>query len=458
MTCVITKNCTTKVPDNRDIPKNNNVLASSTFSHMSITRKNWTNSTIPAGRNAQLSSFGGKTLINLDTLYLKISEGILPQLFFASDGLHELSDHYHLEILPFGGRQYQYKATVYYSGDQIGTLLWGARLPSLAGTAKYEIDNVQLYDTINMDVWPELIIDNLLKLIESEVLDVFRADIAMDGEKIIEFMEAARDRIITPVRQSSYTRHDMRTDPVTGAVKGFAFGSRSSGRFVRVYDKTRELADQHKDGKKDYIKQFWIANNLVKGPTLPRVGRLEVELHRKFLLTVKDFHYTDLFNRAKLARLAQVSLTSWFDWVPTDSTDTKLNRRVRVEIINFSKVKTTGYARQRPEKGKSTRTEKIMVKRLILDACKVENEPERINYLQTAANICDKALLRPWLLMKSADIKTEIVRRSRLDLSVPPDDVLSKCLADLIAEVNESFRPLAVADSFGVAAGEIVGA
>lgn len=456
MQCITNNVLRTKIDSLSLSGNSNESIPLSTFSHKSKTRKNWTNHTIPTGCNAQISSFGGKTLINEDKLHLKINVGLLPEIQFDSDGLYELSDHYHLEVEPFGGMQYHNKAKVYYSKEMIGYVLWGPRFATLANTAKYEIENAQLYDTINMDVWPELIIENFLKSLQSEVIEVFQTDICFDGESIIQFMEAARDRIITPVRQKSYEKHDMRTDPITGAVKGFSFGSRSSGRYVRVYDKTRELRDKYPNGEKKYIPEFWIANNLVNGPDMPRVGRLEIELKGKFLKTIKDFHYTDLFDRKKLAKIAEIALSGWFDWVPTEHTDSKLNRRPRVEILDFSQVKTDGYVRQRPEKGQSTRTEKIMVKRLVLDAAKTDNEPERITYLKAAANICERALLHTWLSMKSHDIKTEIRRRARIQAYEVPEEILSSCLADLIAEVNTSFAPVALVDSLGIYAGELV--
>lgn len=396
-------------------------------------------------------------LINLDTLQFKISDGALPALPFTEDNKTiELPSGYVLDKLDGGGKQYAHRAGVYFRGERLGTLLWGARYGSLAGTAKYEIDNVQLYDTINMDVWQDTLIDNLLSALESAVIDVFRADIAIDSQGVMTFLQRVQRREITAVRQRALKKGKGYIDLVSGDLTGLSFGARTSGRYIRVYNKSEELREKHPDGQKEYIRQFWIVNDLVRGPMLPDVGRLEVQLGRKFLDTVKGFQWRNLFDRGKLVKLAEVAISGpptkpgerpksgFFDWVSTDHPDGKLNRRPRVPVVDFSQVKTEGYTRQRPEKNKGTRMSRIMIKKLILTAAIAADDAEAVNMLCTAAGMCIDTNLHDWLSHKSDNIHADIAREAMVSARPINPLIGSGNLFDTIRDVYGQYRPVDV--------------
>lgn len=370
---------------------------------------------IPEHKRVYLKAGTVKALINLDSLQLKLSEGQLSSLEFGEDSLCSLpGGKYHIRRLDYGGKLYRERGEVWCCGQHIGNILWDARMPTGSGTAKYEIENSQLYDTVNADLWQSELIDGFAAAIGSEVLDILRADVAIDSPAILEFMERVELREIIPKRLKTWERSKGVVSMATGRLETFTFGSRKSGRFFRCYNKSLELRERHGDGQKAYIPDFWLSNSLIQGPVLPDVGRLEVELRRKHLRTIEGLKYTDLFDRAKLAKLMQSAMENYFTWVPADHPDSKINRRPTVEIIDFSEVKTGGYARQKPVKKESPRMDKVLTRKLIKLAHKAPDIDAAVTYLKAASEISRDVVIDFWLRRRSDEISKELRRESIL--------------------------------------------
>lgn len=413
---------------------------------------------IPEHKRVDLKAGTAKVLINLDSLQLKLSEGQLPNLEFGEDGLCSLSGgKYHIRRLDYGGRQYGERGEVWYCGQHIGNILWDARMPTLSGTAKYEIENSQLYDTVNADLWQSELIGNFVAAIGSEVEDIpLRVDGAIDGPAILEFMARVERREIIPKRLKTWEKSKGVVSMATGRLETFTFGSRKSGRYFRCYNKSLELREKHGDGQKDYIKDFWVANGLIKEMKVkmageekrvsPNVGRLEVELRRKHLRTVKGLKYTDLFDRAKLAKLFECAMENYFEWVPADHPDSKINRRPTVEIIDFSEVKTEGYTRQKPVKRENPRMDKVLTRKLIKLAHKAQDIDTAVTYLKAAKEISRDIVIDFWLRKRSEEIAQELRRESILRKYTPNEifELSEGDLSEFTRQVSREFENIYV--------------
>jgi hypothetical protein len=356
----------------------------------------------PLSNNVCGIAYGKKALVQLDTLYLKICEGDLPFIEFDEMGLHKVGEYF-IHEQGTGGKMYARKAEVWHRGQHIANVLWDARQATLEGSAKYEIMNRVLYDTT---LTREQLVDNPVKALRSVVFKAFRGDIAFDGEGFISFLEAVHAREIIAVRQRAYQKAKKYVSVATDEIEGFYFGSRSAGRFLRCYNKTREL----EASKKQYIADHHEKNGLTG-----IIGRLELELKTDYIRTVEGFNWRDLFDREKLVSIAEQALVGWFDWVDADGTDNKLNRRQRVQIIDFSNVKKTKYARHFPEPVKSDRMERIMIKQLILRAENAGTDAATIEHLQTAATMAEDSRLWGWMTSNLARFDLLIKKRALLE-------------------------------------------
>jgi hypothetical protein len=241
-------------------------------------------------------------------------------------------------------------------------------------------------------------------MIKSEVVGVFRVDICIDGPGVMTFLQRVHAREIMLVRQSSYHSAKKIVGLATDEIEGFGCGSRKSGRYFRCYNKTKEINDNRQSKGPDYkrhITDFHEWNGMRHGETL---GRLEVELHGRFLKTVEGFKWEDVLCRSKMIGLFQTAMGGVFEWVPTLHSDSKINRRPRVEIVDFSGVKETGYQRSYPVPCKTDRMEKMEVKKLIVDAAFVEDEAAVKSRFSVALDTVERHNLHGWLKDKKDSI------------------------------------------------------
>jgi hypothetical protein len=265
-----------------------------------------------------------------------------------------------------------------------------------------EITNLTLYDTT---LSRESIVDAPVAALNSSVVKPFRADCAFDSSGLITYLEAVHAREIEAVRQRAYQKGKKYVNLATDKIEGFTFGSRSAGRFVRCYNKTIEL----ETSKKDYIADYHKINGL-EG----EIGRLEMEMKGDYFRTLPDLDWRDLFDREKLIAITEQALSGWFDWVPADSTDSKHNRRDRVQIIDFAQVEKSKYERQIPEPLKSDRMERILIKSLILRAEAATTDAAVIEHLQCAHEIAIRANMMPWLWSKDKAISKALAVQAAL--------------------------------------------
>ena len=135
-------------------------------------------------------------------------------------------------------------------------------------------------------------------------------------------------------------------------------------------------------------------------------------------------------------------MNGWFDWVSADSTDSKRNRRERVTIVDFSKVKRTGYKRYYPEPVKTDRTERIMIKQCILRAEAAPTDAAAVELLQTAAQLTEYNGLGCWLLSKDEEFARIIRERAELEGREIAGRFYGQSWHDVMTDAYENHQPV----------------
>ncbi|WP_421799467.1 hypothetical protein [Haliscomenobacter sp.] len=365
----------------------------------------------PIGKTGENWTTPQKTLITLDWLELKLDSGFLSLEAFSSKGICRFgkgTEVYNLELLPFGGKTYRTGAVVYYGNTKLGTIHFDSIFENLAKTAKFQIENAAFYDD-----WANLtlhyLIQNFVKCIGSKVLGVLRADIALDGHQFADFAHNVGECHITPLRQKSLHSAHFSLKDAKREITGFSYGSRQSGRLIRCYNKSREIAEKSKH--KSYILDYWKVNQV--NQSAGNIWRLEYELRTDFLKTVDGFSWDQLFDKKRLLGLSQVATNGFFEWVHADvirnaknasQRQKRLQRAERIRVVDFSQVQTNNYQRIRAkQKPKTDRTAKIMIKQLALSAALcTESEPEKaLNYAKVAGLLMEGNDLQSYVAMKN---------------------------------------------------------
>jgi len=394
-------------------------------------RKSKSGSPVPGGggfpsksKTREKGTITRKTLINLDWLDLKLSAGNLSLECFNQYGqtfFYSGNEAYRLDLLPFGGKTYRSKADVFYGDSKLGTIEFDSIFENLAETAKFHVENSAFYDE-----WANVclgsIIENFAKSIGADVLGVLRADVALDGRQFEAFGWNVYHHDILPIRPGSMKGGHWSTDKqhLTRIATGFSYGSRSSGRLFRCYDKSLEISEKSKH--KTYILDYWNSNNLdqVGG----HVWRLEAELRSDFLKTVDGFTWGHLFDKKRLLSLFQVATKNFFEFVDMSVAEgannavqrkKRFQRAKRIEVIDFTQVHTETYQRKKIEqKPKTDRTAKIMIKQLALSAALcAENEPEKaLNYAKVAGLLMDENGLQEYIIKKNHFWQPQIEREA----------------------------------------------
>ena len=367
-----------------------------------------------------------KALVSMDTVEFRFTGGNLTVGMFASNGrgyceVGKGTERYGLELLPAGGKNFRSGCKVWYGKEELGKLFWDGIFKELEGVTKFELNNRQLYDTWN-DILLKDVVKGLAAGIGAQIAGVLRVDIAIDSAAFGSFADqVVKDRSLMPVRPSSLKGNSGYIDLFSGAVNGFTYGSRNSGRYIRCYNKSREIRE--KSTHKSYILDYWKANQLEQPGD---IFRIETELRSQFLKSLQNFQWTDLFDKTSLLKVVQTAHNKFFEWIPRtlehDQTDKatkaailKQNQRAeRVQVINFDQVKTDGYQRIKAKSYEGQKTKQLIVKQLLgLAASTPDNEHEKaFNYVMAACQMMDDFELKNYIHYKSFQWRKEFERKS----------------------------------------------
>jgi hypothetical protein len=418
----------TKVIDNKETRnKSGTNVNEAEPVHICSDGYNGTKVDIPGGNDQNQEPQTAKTLITMDTVEFRFTGGKLSVGMFARTGRAYCGrGRYRLELLPSGGKNFRSGCKVYYRKEEFGKLFWDGIFKDLKGVTKFELNNRQLYDTFN-DTNLKSLVEGLASGIGAKIEGLFRVDIAVDSAAFGTFADqVVKHRSLMPVRPSSMKGHNGYIDLFSGAVNGFTYGSRNSGRYIRCYNKSREISE--KSTHKSYILDYWKANHLEQPGD---IFRIETELRSNYLKKVK-FQWTDIFDKKGLLKLVQFAHNKFFEFIPRRpehddyfhvdkktrdaimKQNQRINRDKRIKIIDFDQVKTDAYQRLKTKSYEGQKTKQLVVKQLLgLAALTPDEEYEKaFNYVQAACQMMDDFELKNYIHCKSLQWKQEFKHKS----------------------------------------------
>lgn len=164
---------------------------------------------------------------------------------------------------------------VYYNGESFGTLCAEPHNHKIKQPNEvfFKLDNHWNY----LAEWFEAI-ENFARTFELSLSHFNRLDIATDGFNFLDPVRLYHKDFIELVGRADATVRRKGNKPV----HGFNLGSMKSDKYVRVYNKQKEI-EQH--SKKYYIREFWSACG-VDEKDFEKMERLEVTMRHK---VVKEF-------------------------------------------------------------------------------------------------------------------------------------------------------------------------
>lgn len=234
-----------------------------------------------------------------------------------------------------GTKHYKYAYRMILNGEEIGTILTHPRAKILdRNLSQMRIDNHVLYQ--------KGAIDQMLYVADTIAVtmnNLTRLDIAIDGVNFIsDYSNVIQGKYKKIGRAKMATEHQP-----NGDVEGFYIGRRSSEKFLRGYNKTKELVQA--SNSKDYIKQFWERNNL--DMTRGDIERLEIVMKAKAIKRIKDFDLNQLDKPSYLAGIMRTEFAGWYQFIDAKDKTKNVSRKEKIEAIDWDYFKPTDLEKER---------------------------------------------------------------------------------------------------------------
>ena len=221
---------------------------------------------------------------------------------------------------------------VHIDGFKIGTILSKPASSALDPLlVQFKVENFLFYSMPLIKL--KGILKNLFKYMRLSFTSVNRLDLALDVEDDKDHtQELLKNLVNNDIRisgRSKSVKPFYYTDNGYMILEGCAIGSRSSSRFLRIYDKTREM----QANPKQYIQAY---HNRIGFNQ--KVWRFEYQLNSKFLRDKKDVNIDSLFDINFLYALYTQSYTNHFSF--KENTNKKqCNDEKDFSFLDFEKIR-----------------------------------------------------------------------------------------------------------------------
>ncbi len=169
-------------------------------------------------------------------------------------------------------------------------------------------------------------VDHLFGTMKWELRNITRVDIALDGgqpSQVIKDIWSKKVRKVGTAKSHLHMNHKFE-------LEGFTWGSASSGKYMRCYDKTVEL----KMSNKGYIRDYWEKTGInCEG----NIERLELVLKNEAIKSIHEFEWPKLQNVQYLASLMRTHFEKWFEFADP-STSNNVTRMARVDYVDWESI------------------------------------------------------------------------------------------------------------------------
>lgn len=297
----------------------------------------------------------------------------------------------------YGTKQFKERGQIYFREILIGQIMFSPRSSVLKkDDVQMKIEN-SLFYTLPPNELKKLLLD-LLYLLGLEFSSVSRLDLAID------FLHGSHHPIIEVIKNLASGKYrvsgrkkkiDFYSETKKGVLEfeGVRIGKRSSARFARIYNKTKE----NTENAKLYIREFWKKIGLSG-----EIWRYEFQLNNRYLREIKDFGFMQLFDMEYLFSLFQMAETSYFT-IKENTGKKEVNKEKSIFWIDLNHVrKNLKYNFSDVVRLKRTINETLigqqrMLKGLLRSYCASFQDSD---YISTLKRICLDFDLLEWFKKK----------------------------------------------------------
>ncbi|MGX1930210.1 replication initiation factor domain-containing protein [Flagellimonas sp. 2504JD4-2] len=260
--------------------------------------------------------------INLDYLILNLSGSPLTESF---DGLK-------IDVADYGTKVFAHRATLTYLDESFGTMVFKPR----SSVIDENLVQLQLENHLFYTDTPEKLRDKVKTVIDIlglEFSGVNRLDIALDfSEKQHDIPNLLRGIFNGEFLISGREKDvNVYTKTTKGKIEftGVQIGKRSSSRFCRIYNKSREMQT---GSLKAYINTLWETLGF-KG----NVWRYEYQLSNKYLTEIEGVSLDNLFSKNFIYNLLERAKSNHFE-IKHNTGKSEVNKEETYQFIDFGKV------------------------------------------------------------------------------------------------------------------------
>ncbi len=371
--------------------------------------------TVPARYNGDLLDTG--YALNIDYLVLNLSG--VP----ITDSLDGLT----IDVAEYGTKVFEKRAALTYQNEAFGSMVFKPRSSVLdENLVQLQLENHLFYtstpDQLKMKV------KSVLEILGLDYSGINRLDIALDfsGEQhdIAELLKGVfnGDYLISGREKdvNVYTKTKKGKIDFTG----IQIGKRSSSRFCRIYDKTREMQT---GTLKPYISTLWESLGMTGS-----IWRYEYQLSNKYLSEQEHLSLEVLFSKNFIYNLLDKARSNHFE-IKHNTGKSELNKEQTFEFIDFEVVaKVVGLVKGAIGKLKRTIKETFigqqrMVKGLLRSYFSSNHD---VRFLLPVRRILNDFDLWEWYDRKISQYLAEFRDKEKIklmDLSLYESDFMLEC-------------------------------
>jgi hypothetical protein len=234
----------------------------------------------------------------------------LDYLVINLQGIPNQKSTFTLDFEDYGTRVFHKRCTISDKTEKIATLLFEKRSDTIKieDFAQIKLENHLFYTKTLTQI--KGIIDKILKELDLKFYSFNRLDIALDyqnaSDKMLKLYESiVNKKVLIGGKPKDFNQFNVYGSTSKGEfrLEGMQIGSRKSGRFCRLYDKTLELEKSNKT----YISDSW-KNAKIKG----NVWRFEYQLNSSYLRSIESLSLETLFDSEYLMDLFHTAQNNHF--------------------------------------------------------------------------------------------------------------------------------------------------
>ncbi|MCR9263054.1 MAG: replication initiation factor domain-containing protein [Flavobacteriaceae bacterium] len=275
---------------------------------------------VPARYNGDLLDGG----YSLGTDYLILN--------LTGDPITDTQDGLTIDLAEYGTKVYKHRATLTYKGHAFGTMVFKPRSNVIDEKfVQLQLENHLFYTVEPRELYT--MTTEILDILGLDYVGVNRLDIALDfSEKQHDIPELLKGIFNGDFLISGREKDvNVYTKTKKGQIEftGVQIGKRSSSRFCRIYDKSREMQT---GTLKPYISSLWETLGLDG-----KIWRYEYQLSNKYLSEIEGLTLESLFDREFIFNLLQKASENHFE-IKHNTGKSEVNKEETYNFVDFEKV------------------------------------------------------------------------------------------------------------------------